>query len=633
MKIKTKKKLCFAFVLVFFFALVGSFVYYGNFVIPALTGSEAVNGCTDLSGVSFDSGERAFLRGDWDFFYNRFLISGEDGTSQPDMYAHVPSSWTAYELNGSKLTNGGYASYRLRISGVNSELPVIVCVPNLAAAYRAYIDGVLVYSSGQISSTPEFVDSRADYYESPVVLNTSEDGSYEVVIEVACRYTDGLKMTPIIMNVDDYHAYNYAVVGLRYIFVGAMFLTAMFAFILYRYLKREKHYIWLSVLCIVLAFRMMMSSEGFFVLQSIAPDLGYEMMQFFIYISTFIAKLLLLLYVTSALPVKISSNMTVIFCALFLSYSFIPYFIEENIYDTASFLFLQFSTFALDAVMIYKLSAAAAEKVRGAWLYLSGYVFVVAGLYIDVLYTSGLIVARMSIAMPVMFVVFLLCTALVHAQSTADKYRAMQKNARLSEEVTQLNTALMLSQIQPHFLYNALNAIKYLTRKDPKQAESAVVNFSNYLRTNMDSLTQKTPVPFTKELEHIKNYVGIEQIRFAERLEIVYDIECTDFTIPPLTIQPLVENAIKHGVNQKPEGGTVTLKTYESANCYFVEVLDDGVGFTVGEKKDDGRSHVGIENITSRLSSMLGASLDIISAPGKGTKAIVKIPKGRTGEQ
>ena len=188
---------------------------------------------------------------------------------------------------------------------------------------------------------------------------------------------------------------------------------------------------------------------------------------------------------------------------------------------------------------------------------------------------------------------------------------------------------LMLSQIKPHFLYNALNTIKYLIKKDPKTAEQVVVKFSKYLRANMDSLTQKTPLPVEKELEHVANYTDIEKHRFGDRLNVVYDIECNDFVILPLTIQPIVENAIKHGINQKHEGGTVTVKTYDDDGFFYVDISDDGVGYDVTKQPNekDERSHVGINNIKVRLKEMLNATVDVESTVGVGTKVLIKIPK------
>lgn len=202
-----------------------------------------------------------------------------------------------------------------------------------------------------------------------------------------------------------------------------------------------------------------------------------------------------------------------------------------------------------------------------------------------------------------------------------------KKTAQLEYELLQSRIAVMLSQIQPHFLFNTLNDIRFLYRESPGQAEEALVSFTRYLRGNMDSLNQTDLVPFTQELDHLKHYIAIEKIRFGERLEVVFELGCTEFFIPVLTIQPLVENAIRHGVTKKRVGGTVTIRTCEDADYYNIEVRDDGIGYDASLPKKDGQSHNGIQNVLSRLQSMCGGSLEITSRIGEGTCAWMRIPK------
>ena len=202
------------------------------------------------------------------------------------------------------------------------------------------------------------------------------------------------------------------------------------------------------------------------------------------------------------------------------------------------------------------------------------------------------------------------------------RYQQMQK------ELYEAKVSLMVSQIQPHFLYNSLTSIAMMCTKDPKKARSATINFADYLRGNMNSLKQKAPVPFTQELEHLKKYLMLEQMRFGDMLNIEYDIQTTDFVIPQLSVQPLVENAVKHGVGMKEDGGTVTIATREEDDCYKVIITDDGVGFDTSKPiKDDGRSHVGMENVRQRLKELCDADVIIESEIGKGTVATIRIPK------
>ena len=187
--------------------------------------------------------------------------------------------------------------------------------------------------------------------------------------------------------------------------------------------------------------------------------------------------------------------------------------------------------------------------------------------------------------------------------------------------------SIMLSQIQPHFLYNTLNSIYQLCETNPMLARSMVNSFAEYLRNNLSSLDEPGLIPFETELSHIKTYLDIEKVRFDDTLEIEYDIACVDFALPVLTVQPIVENAVKHGTSKKRGGGSVRISTREEERFYVITVRDTGCGFDPTKEKNDGKRHVGIENVRQRLFNMCNASLSIESEIGKGTVATVKIPK------
>ena len=205
--------------------------------------------------------------------------------------------------------------------------------------------------------------------------------------------------------------------------------------------------------------------------------------------------------------------------------------------------------------------------------------------------------------------------------------------AKAEKQLYESRISVMLSQIQPHFLYNSLNAIRGLCRKDPEQAREAIGSFAEYLRGNMDSLNKREPIPFIRELSHIENYLKLEKFRFGDELKVNYDIKEKNFFIPALSVQPLVENAVKHGICEKENGGTLTLKTYRDGEYIVIEVSDDGIGFDAEKliSEDKERSHIGIQNTRERLKQMIGASLTIESLPGKGTVAKIRfIPEENT---
>lgn len=199
--------------------------------------------------------------------------------------------------------------------------------------------------------------------------------------------------------------------------------------------------------------------------------------------------------------------------------------------------------------------------------------------------------------------------------------------AKMNEEMLNSEVSIMISQIQPHFLYNTLASISRLCKVDPLLAQKTTNDFANYLRGNMDSINSKDLIPFEKELEHTTIYLNIEKIRFRERLNVVYDVNTKSFFVPALALQTIVENAVKHGVCKKEEGGTVTIKTYEDDDNWYIQVIDDGVGFKYDEISQLEGNHVGIRNTKLRLEKQCGGVLNIESSINVGTTATIMIPK------
>ena len=190
---------------------------------------------------------------------------------------------------------------------------------------------------------------------------------------------------------------------------------------------------------------------------------------------------------------------------------------------------------------------------------------------------------------------------------------------------------LMMSQIQPHFLYNSLSSISELCETDPKKAQQTTDDFSEYLRYNLTALNSEKLISFEKQLEQTEIYLKIEKTRFGDRVNAVYEIEARDFEIPTLTVQPLVENAVRHGICKRPGGGTVTIRSYETDTEYVIGIADDGVGFDTESITTDGETHVGIENVRARL-RYFGDSFEIKSELDVGTTATIKVPK-KNGEK
>ena len=225
--------------------------------------------------------------------------------------------------------------------------------------------------------------------------------------------------------------------------------------------------------------------------------------------------------------------------------------------------------------------------------------------------------------------------ALILKRETRKSVQAVLETQRIEAEkqamelkLQESHISIMLSQIQPHFLYNTLNSIYQLCETNPMRARTLVNSFAEYLRNNLSTLEEPGLISFETELAHVNTYLDIEKVRFEDTLEIEYDVKCVDFSLPVLTVQPIVENAVKHGTSKKRGGGKVTISTREEKENYVITVSDTGCGFDPTKPKNDGKVHIGIENVKQRLTNMCAGTLTIQSTVGEGTVATIRIPKG-----
>ena len=200
----------------------------------------------------------------------------------------------------------------------------------------------------------------------------------------------------------------------------------------------------------------------------------------------------------------------------------------------------------------------------------------------------------------------------------------LKKNAELED----LKFHSMVSQVQPHFLYNALTSIMNI-QGNPPETKDAITDFAAYLRLNLSTINTPNPIPFSKELDHIETYLNLEKLRFKDKLEVDWHIHDTRFAIPALTAQTMVENAVKHGITKKEDGGKITIVSEVVEDGHVVKIIDNGVGFDVRTVPNDGQVHVGIVSARKRLKAMSNGTLTIKSTPGVGTTVQIFIPESQ----
>lgn len=200
----------------------------------------------------------------------------------------------------------------------------------------------------------------------------------------------------------------------------------------------------------------------------------------------------------------------------------------------------------------------------------------------------------------------------------------VDRSLRQAEENARQQASIYVLQMRPHFIYNTLMSIYYLCKKDTDKAQQVILDFSRYLKKNFTAIASEDSVPFTEELEHTRAYLAVEKARYEDRLFVQFDTPVTMFRLPPLTLQPIVENSVKYGISPGLDPLYISIITQKSEDGVTVFVDDTGPGYM--QPKDD-EPHIALANIRERLKIVCSGTLEIESRKGGGTRIVIFIPK------
>lgn len=199
----------------------------------------------------------------------------------------------------------------------------------------------------------------------------------------------------------------------------------------------------------------------------------------------------------------------------------------------------------------------------------------------------------------------------------------INQNMRQQREIARQQASIMMLQMRPHFIYNTMTSIYYLCDQDPRKAQQVTLDFTTYLRKNFTAMASENTIPFSEELAHTQAYLAVEHAQFEDALVVDYDAPHTQFRLPPLTLQPIVENAVKHGMDPDSDPLRISIRTRETEGGSEITVEDNGPGY---EPAQDNEPHIALANIRQRLKMMCGGALQILPRQGGGTMVRVTIP-------
>ncbi|HYE68874.1 MAG TPA: histidine kinase [Anaerovoracaceae bacterium] len=609
---------------------------------------QAKDGVLDLSQWDLNSASRMTLSGEWEFHWGEFLTGQDykDNSHSQSIYADVPQIWNRYQLNGQNLPGFGYATYHLKVKVPDTKTILGLRISSMSTAYKFYINDRLLAQNGKISTS---IKDSAPQYDPATVIFAPPAEEFDIIVHVS-NYTyarGGMWFDIDFGTAEQIHEYESFLKYKDGIVIGILSFMTIIFFLYYYMVREDRKNVSFILMCLILIIRT--SLNGDYLIIRLFPDISFNLLVWLFYLTAIWFPVILNEMIEYFIGEKKNNLRNKIFLIYAAAFSVIAALTPVSLYTQWS-LIMDFMAVIIVATALFNAFLAHLKKKHGANLvFLGGFIVALSGLN-DMLYQANLIRSPMGEIMPIGLIIFMLLLFLLMADRFSRTFREVQSlsmelaeklelehdlTERLYALVNKLATAEMSflqAQIKPHFIHNALSVISSLSIKDPHKAKSLILDLSDYLRGSFDLNNDEGLTTLSKELELVQAYVSIEQARFKERLQVYYHLlEEVDCTLPLLTIQPLVENAIRHGIMCRMEGGEIHITTSLEPDHVRIEVRDNGVGMESDrilkffELKQEERG-VGMVNIHRRLLTHYGEGLHIDSSPGQGTIIYFSVP-------
>lgn len=608
----------------------GALLYF-HIASPAGAGADTPikNGKLALSG--WDGSSILSLSGNWDFYWNRFLNEADLAKNPlPDYEAPVPSVWNGYVIHGKSLGGTGYATYRLHVTGAKAGQPLSMRVLPFLTAYDLYIGQQEVASSGAVSTSP---GGYFPQYRVQTFVFTPQSSEFDIILHVAnfVYARGGACYTIYFSSPTAIHHLTQSIFAKDILMMGCLLIILLFTLFLF-YLRRDKTLLLLSALCLLMFGRTLIDGEYF--INLFFPGIWFAGIIWIDYITLYWIPALFLWLSRCIFPkyfhkksVQIALAYSVGMTALTLVLP-MP-ILTQLIYAAEAAVMVTGIYHILEVVRILK-----NREPEAGFIFAGTLAVTVCALY-DVLYENNIIRYGYMEYSPFGFLILIALFGCIlgirYDRKHKENRRMLLELRAASERERKMELQFLKSQIRPHFINNALNTVISVSRTDTEKARGLLVAFSKYLRSCYDMISLDDHIPIEHELSLVRSYVLLQQARFRDTLRVRYDIDPVAVKIPPLTLQPLVENAIVHGVRGIEGMWDVLVYVKKSGEHIRIGVQDNGKGFDP-MRIDALLWHertldcVGIYNVNQRVKRMYHTQLCIENRPEGGANVFFWAP-------
>ena len=614
-------KKCIMMIIYLFIATAGMFTAYFATNQDNIVSNGMVNKDTKINTIT------TTYNGEWELYYNKLIVTDNIDLKQTnyDALINLPNSWHNLKTkDGKTLPLQGYASYRIIVNNLHEGDIIKFDKKPSNVSMNVFVNRKKIAGIGVVEK--KFANNHvAVTYNNNREYEVEYNEQVEIVIEVGYNIFGGIVTAP------NFTTTNYTDASKEIIKYTSYILLIMYLFLciveLVSYFKifDSTLYTFNSSVCILMLFifsptiNLILGSYNFYILPFLNDFFNfifYALFLFFIYqffrftYSNKMKNKEIIIYVglivfsslayailsPFKLQIIIFSIYTLIFVLIMLKFSYFNKTPKE--FDV---------TFYMTKAIFYSIIGAEIAIVASTSTY-----YRVDSSISTIAYLFFIYIIYISI-----YIAFLIRTYKLAAKSY--QYELQNQN---------LKSIILKDQIKPHFVFNSLNAIKTLYHVDLDKGDYALSLLSKHLRFNVNAINTNL-IAFTKEIDNIYNFIDLENLKVENKFNIIFDIDYQDFSVPILSLQPFVENAIKYSKVNYKDDGFIEISAYCENNNIIIEINDNGVGFNVN---NIGTNSCGIKNAKERFKILLNASIIINSEIGKGTNVKIIIPEGEKNE-
>ncbi|EGD46950.1 signal transduction histidine kinase, LytS [Ruminiclostridium papyrosolvens DSM 2782] len=599
------------------------FLTYGRAIS---TSPLAYEGELNAAAWDIDRSPIIKLDGEWEFYWDRLLTpeNFENSTLVPDGYMKVPSLWNGKTIQGKKLPIFGCATYRLVLKNIPYMGTLALKKVNVRFSSRVFVNGQLFLSDGSPART------ASEYHSS----NTSQlgffeykGGNVEIIVQAAnfeyinsgipASFELGLEK-PLMLE----HQQNHLMALLVFGVLCTLALLHLIFFLVTRDgALRNPMLLLFALFCVLFALGNGLADQRSLLL--LLPDipfiLVFKLKDFFLSACFIVLLWIFYRFKNGLLPLRLATIISLIYACYLVAIFALPIYTYLKIHG-----FVMAGNTVVLLGLLFRSVCVYIKEAEGFLLF--------AALVSINLYSADSILFSLGIKGSSSFLqVYILLFTVVMIGYLSVEYRSTVSRLSISmQQAQEAEISFLRAQIKPHFLYNSLSVIAAQTTQEPQKAKNLLYDLTDYLRGSFHFKTQDGKIPLSEEINTVRAYLSIEQARFDNLLMMEYDIEENlDAMVPLLCLQPIVENAVRHGIFKRAEGGRVLLRIRRKGDLVIIRVEDNGVGIPqvqLESIRHGNSGGVGLKNIQMRLGTHRGAGLEIESTEGEGTVVTLKIP-------